>query len=202
MMPSLIAGRKPVVTEFSLRSTICIWKFGQHVFALSKMSCKVRSTREQGPFAILVAVLALESLRSVLFVFVSFQVGSARTLVAAKVAREYLLLHVNISDVLVADCGSGKAFSAFRALIRTVTTVTPHMSLHAVGIAMVAHTAAEPAAINFILDIVFQFEVVVQLVPQSKNFPTRFSFLIGPLAAVGESKVSYYHVECTVLQEL
>ena len=164
------------------------------------MSCEVWSTREQGPLAILVAILALEPLRSVLFVFVSFQIGSARTLVAADVAGEYLLLHVYIGNVLVADCGSGEAFEAFRALVRTVTTMTPYMSLHAVGIAMVAHTAADPTAINFILDIMCQLEVLVQFVSQSKDFPARLSFLISPLAAVRESKVSCYHVEWKTLQ--
>ena len=89
-----------------------------------------------------------------LFVFVSFQIGSARTLVAAKVAGEFLLLHVYVGDVLVADCRSGEAFRTFRALVRTVPAVTPYMSLHAVGIAMVTHKAAEPAAIKFILDVV------------------------------------------------
>ena len=194
MVPSLVARGKPVVVEFPLRSTTCIWKFGQHVFALSEVSCKVWTTREQGPLAILVAVLALEPLGSMLFVFVSFQIGSTGTLVAANIASEYLLLHVYIGDVLVADCGSGEAFRAFWAFVRAVTTVTPYMSLHAVAIAMVAHTAAEPAAIKFILDVVCHFEVLVQLVPQSKNFPTRLSFLVGPLAAVRKPNVSCSHM--------
>ena len=148
------------------------------------MAREVWSTREQGPLAILVAILALKPLRPVLFVFVSFQIGSARTLVAANVAGENFLLHVYIGDVLVADCGSGKAFEAFRALVRAVTTVTPHMSLHTIGITMVAHAAAEPTAINFILDAMRQLEVFVQLVSQSKGFPARISFLISPLAAI------------------
>lgn len=195
VVPSLIAGWKPVVVEFSLRSATCIWKFSQHVFALSEMSCEVWSTREQGPLAVFVTILALESLRSVLFVFVSFQIGSTGTLVAAYVAAEYLLLHVYIGDVLVADCGSGKAFEAFRALVRTVTTMTPYMSLHTVGIAMIAPTAADPTAINFILDVMYQLEVLVQLVSQSKDFITRLSFLISPLATVRESKVSCCHFQ-------
>ena len=42
----------------------------------------------------------------------------------------------------------------------------------------------------------------MQFVPQSKDFPTRLSFFVGPLAAVRKLKVSFCHVECEVLQEV
>ena len=189
-MPSFVAWWKPVVADFPTDCATRIWELGQHMLALSKMSCQIGSTGEQRPLTMFIAELTLEPFGPVFLIFMPFQIGGTCTLVVACIAREYLLLHMYVGNVLVPYCSGSKSFGAFWALVRAVPTVSPCMPLYTVCITMISYPAAKPAAVDFALDIVGYLEVLVQLIPKATYLSARLSSLISPLAAVNGVRVS------------
>ena len=128
-----------------------------HVFAMSKMTCQIGSAREKRSLAVSIAKFALESFRTVFIVFVSFQIGTAGTLVRTHVTRENLLAQVDVRKMLVPDTGGSEPFIAGGALVGAVSTMTPGVSLYTTGelvwgLPRESNRTADPAAKDLTLN--------------------------------------------------
>lgn len=150
------------------------------------MTGKVGSPWEKLDLPAAITELALESFCPVSLVFVPFQIGGARTLVAADIAAELFHLEVDVREVLITHVGGCKSFSASRALVRPVPAMTPGVSLNAISVSMWvgcmnAEWTAYPAAEDITLRVVDFSQMFMQVVSLVKELSTRLIVMVGPL---------------------